>query len=120
MIAVNDYIGLPYSECDCYELVRRAGKLYGHAYPAVEDYVLKPHVAIGGQLADWRWKPLAEPEPGCVVLLRHGKHPRHVGLYVGAGDVLHAHRKMGSVVETLKALEGYYVLEGFYAWSAEQ
>ena len=116
----NHWIGIPYREMDCYQLViGAADDLFDIEYPCMWDYAENPSRAIDEALAgDWRWKELSEPTPGCVVLLSTYGRPRHVGLYLGDDSVLHAHRKIGSCIQHLDVLRQYYEVEGFYTWAA--
>lgn len=116
----SHWVGIPYSEMDCYSLVLAAADdLYRIDYPDILDYVSNPTKAITDALAtDWRWRKSEHPTEGCVVLLGTSGRARHVGLYIGDDQVLHAHRKVGSCVQDLRTLTYFYSLEGYYTWGA--
>jgi cell wall-associated NlpC family hydrolase len=115
----SHWIGVPYSELDCYALVcMAADDLFSIEYPDVFDYAQHPSKAIQDTLAsDWRWRKIEAPTPGCVVLLGTNGSAKHVGLYLGDDAVLHAHRKAGSCIQSVHALGYLYSLEGYYVWS---
>jgi cell wall-associated NlpC family hydrolase len=115
----TNWIGKPYSEMDCYALVLAAAEdLYGINYPSISDYVQNPTKAITDTLSsDWRWHRIDHPQEGCIVLLGTNGHARHVGLYIGEDQVLHAHRKVGSCIQDIRALGHFYSLEGYYVWA---
>jgi cell wall-associated NlpC family hydrolase len=113
-MSLNAYIGIPYRLMDCYALVREVGEaVYGKTYPSVTDYVLNPQLTVDAERLNWRWEKVEEPFAGCVVLLGD----RHVGLYIGDDQVIHAHRRMGSVIQSLAELSDFYTIEGFYKWN---
>jgi cell wall-associated NlpC family hydrolase len=115
----SSWIGIPYSTRDCYALVLDAAEdLFGLHYPSIADYVQNPTKAITDALAvDWRWHRIDVPQEGCIVLLGTNGHARHVGLYLGEDQVLHAHRKVGSCIQDMRALGLLYSLEGYYIWA---
>jgi cell wall-associated NlpC family hydrolase len=115
----SHWIGIPYSKMDCYALLLAAAKdLYGIEYPSILDYVQNPTKAITDTLvSDWRWQKVDSPQESCIVLLGTNGYARHVGLYLGEDQVLHAHRKVGSCIQDTRALSLLYSLEGYYIWA---
>lgn len=98
---VNQYIGLPYSSFNCWELVRHIMREhYGRDIPAV----VLPIQDVKG-VAD-QWQLVTEPRDGDGVLMRNGKAP-HVGVFVDVdgGKVLHSMRKTGVVISTFSQLD---------------
>jgi cell wall-associated NlpC family hydrolase len=115
---MNQLIGIPYKELDCFALVRMASeKLFNTVLPDIHDYLLNPAEAIDIQKKFANWKELENPEPGCVVVL--GQTPtyaKHVGLFLGPG-VLHTCHKYGSIVQDeYQLLATGYTNFQFYKW----
>ncbi len=69
-------------------------------------------VLIAANLCAWR--PVSDPVPGDVVLLNIGGRPIHVGLALGGGLLLHAERKINTVIERLASPMWAKRIEGFY------
>ncbi len=63
-----------------------------------------------------KWTSVARVEPGDVVLLNIGGRPIHVGLALGDGRMLHAERKVGTLVERLSSPIWARRVEGFYRY----
>ena len=121
MSALDIWVGAPYREFDCYDLLRHAADdLFDIEYPELGfDYYADPTGAIELELrSNWRWNKLMEPEIGCIVLLSTGGIARHVGLWLGNGEILHTTRKMGSVIQDIQTIERYYDVEGYFTWAA--
>ncbi len=60
------------------------------------------------------WRRVERPEPGDGVLLNIGGRPIHVGLALGGGLMLHAERKINTVIERLASPMWAKRIEGFY------
>lgn len=61
-----------------------------------------------------RYRRIAAPDPGDVAVLNVGGRPVHVGLIVDAGRLLHAERRIGTVIERLASSRWCRRVEGFY------
>lgn len=59
---------------------------------------------------------IEKPEKHCIVELKVAGYPSHVGIYIGKGDLLHANRKQGVVIEQMQRWEnriaGFYRVKG--------
>jgi cell wall-associated NlpC family hydrolase len=111
------FIGKPYRDraagpdaFDCWGLMRAASAaLYDTPLPTLAR-------TVSGRR---RWCELSEPVPGCAVaLLDMRGHPYHVGLYVGAGLVLHTTAQLGARIESLRVMTRNAAGRGFYTWPA--
>lgn len=94
------YIGLPYTECHCWELVRRvyAEHLGIHLHPFAEidpDNLREVvrHMAAGER----EWTRVDTPQPFDVVVMRRHRLPIHVGVVTRPGWVLHTERETDAV-----------------------
>lgn len=97
------FVGIPYRDrgrdqdgCDCWGLVRLVYRdLLGIELPSYHDrYVTAADRAalaslIAGEMDDWRQIESGTENTFDCVLMREGKFPRHVGLVVAPGLVLH-------------------------------
>lgn len=119
MKTLNDYIGIPYRQMDCYALLRDASKtLYGCELPPLLYDPKRPHEAIDEQEVTGRWVRLMEPELGCVVSMGYGPHrARHVGLQTKEG-ILHTCIKYGAVVQDeIQLLASGYTYLRYFKWA---
>lgn len=126
------YIGLPYSrdatgprEFNCWSFFRHVqSERYGRDLPEIpHPHALFPLVRTFETHAERaRWFRVAAPQDGDAVLMRRGRVPIHVGIWigdVGAGGILHCAEGSGVVFQRLDALrfngfevEGYYRFQG--------
>jgi cell wall-associated NlpC family hydrolase len=121
MADFSAYVDLPYSpRLDCYGLVRKV--LREVAGVALPDYRY-PHDgdARAGFVEQLRqevgagWQQVERPRPLDVVLLNIDGQPRHVGLVVGRGRMLHTDSHGGrSRIERFDS--GLHQVAGFYRW----
>ena len=111
------YVGLPYSRrLDCYGLLRKVLRevagidLPDYRYPA--DPAGRAAFAKG-VMADWL--PVLRPRPLDIVLIEDAGEPRHVGLVVRRGCMLHTDAVLGRArIERYDS--GLYQVAGFYRW----
>lgn len=119
MSYVNDMIGTPYRDLDCYALVRKVSSdLFGAELPAISDYAVDPAFAVRTALNGYGWVEVSEFMPGAVAVL--GTTPfdaRHVGICMDDGQVLHTCRKYGAIIQSIGQLRmtGYVHLH-YYIW----
>jgi cell wall-associated NlpC family hydrolase len=116
---MNQFVGIPYKELDCFALVRMASeKMFGKRLPDIRDYLVDPAGAIELQILYSNWVELKTPEPGCVVVL--GQSPtyaKHVGMYLGP-NVLHTCVKYGSIIQDeYQLIASGYTNFKFYKWA---
>ncbi|MCE9664531.1 C40 family peptidase [Halomonas sp. M5N1S17] len=101
---------------DCYGLLVKAWRDvrgielpdYVSDYPRFKDSDQLASVVSGACVHDWQ--PVEVPQPmDAVVIYRDGR-PMHIGLYLGAGQVLHIEHGIEAVAEPVTAfrIEGYY------------
>lgn len=118
MKTINDFVGIPYTQLDCYALLREASSaLFGKTLPPLLYDPKRPHEAIDEQEITGRWKRLDTPEDGCVVSMGHGPRvARHVGLQTRAG-VLHTCQKYGALVQDeIQLLASGYTHLRYFRW----
>jgi len=125
---VSKYIGIPFATngrtmdgCDCYGLIRLVlQNEYGIKLPELsDDYSNALNVEETSRLFEEQLpiltaEKVAEPEEKTVVVMTTYGKPAHVGIYAGAGCILHTGQKTGSVCQraTHPALRGR--IEGYY------
>ena len=101
----SDLIGVPFeyggrdNTLDCYGLIM---ELYRRDHGIeIPDYGSTAHAELAESrmiLAAFSWTRLQKPEPGAVLLIRCGKHVRHVGYVVEDDMFYHTWEKSGGVV----------------------
>lgn len=88
---------------DCVGLLVMVARALGVASHDVAGYARLPHGGALRALADQHLTPAARPlVPGQVVLMRFDGEEQHIGLlgdYPGGLSLIHAHSRMGKVVE---------------------
>lgn len=119
----DDLIGVPYKihgrskeeGFDCYglliELMKRDGvTLPDYLYKTInkEDSMLVYQQAINGI----PHIKLDKPIPKCLVLMNIYGEARHIGMYIGAGRIIHTMKATGVIIENLKRWENR--INGFY------
>lgn len=110
------FVNRPYTEMDCYALVRAVLASAGIDVPDYR-YPAGPtgRAAFVESVRD-RWQPVERPKPLDVVLLNIAGHPRHVGVVVGRGRMLHTTSQLGrSRIEPYD--DGRHSVAGFYRWT---
>lgn len=123
---INDLIGVKYKPhgrnldgIDCYGLIIEVYKRLGVTLQDIEyeetdiksnayiDEVMRKTLPV---------EKIDKPEKYCIVELKVAGFPSHVGIYIGKGELLHADRKQGVVIEQLQRWEnriaGYYRVKG--------
>lgn len=106
----NNYVGIPFKMggrdrqgCDCWGLVRLFYlEQYNVDLPLFNDYTdygeIRRYVQVGIKVI--APKQIMAPRVGDVALIRlPGRDASHVGVYVGAGKLLHIINKADSVIE---------------------
>ena len=122
----SDLIGIPFvdggrdlSGMDCYGLAIEVFKRHNIVLP---DYRISCEDAsqinqtVNREKQGGRWLRLERPEIPCVIVLRFNRFVwNHVGVYVGAGKMIHTAKKTGVRIERLdhpywrNRIEGYYI-----------
>lgn len=130
---VAGYVGIPFvpygrtrEAIDCWGMVALVlREQYGIILP---DYQYKtpeslediPSVAQNfyDATATDLWNQVAdgEEQAGDVVLIRVGGYPRHCGIIVAAGVMLHAMENIGSCIDGYRGVRHRHHLAGFYRY----
>lgn len=119
----DDLIGIPFMDggrkkqdgLDCWGLAMICFKRQGVELP---DYPIGAMETreIAGMMAgeESKWEKLAEPLPGCLVVIRLDTDvwANHVGVYVGGGRFIHAYSGTGSCLDRVRHWRSRIV--GFY------
>jgi cell wall-associated NlpC family hydrolase len=97
------YIGLPYADAHCWELVRRVYQdRMGVDLPSYGEVSARDLVKVARTMADGAagdgWLPVAIPQALDVALMRGRHHVWHVGVMVDPANVLHTEIATGAVV----------------------
>lgn len=126
--AFDRYVGIPYLDrgrsiagCDCWGLVRLVtAELRGVTLPSyVERYVTAAdrraiESLIRGELAPWAIIAAGQEQPFDAVLMREGRVPRHIGLVVEPGRLLHVSEGGESQIERYRVPPLIHRIVGFY------
>lgn len=102
---------------DCWGLVMVALRHYGYELP---DYHISAFAsaAIGAEIssAQKTWEEITEPVPGCVVVMRFGRSAtiNHIGVYIGAGQFMHARDKTGVCIERVENPVFKQLIQGYF------
>lgn len=105
---IDRYLGLPYEQCDCWQLIRRVfAEQWGITLPTEPNpegwFEVGPEEARLGDV-------LAFHEP------RDPRHPWHVALCLGEGEILHADERVDTIRETYNRPAWRRRLAGAYRW----
>jgi cell wall-associated NlpC family hydrolase len=115
---LDEYVGLPWLErgrdrdgLDCWGLLalvyaERLGVLlpsYRDDYQTTADTEAVAGL-IENHIAPWHPVPLGEERVGDALLMSVGGRPRHVGVVVCPGLVLHIERRAGSLIESYHSM----------------
>jgi cell wall-associated NlpC family hydrolase len=108
MTDLRELVGIPFVDggrtvqgADCWGLARLALNRFGYDVP---DFTVScfNSAAINGiyEAEKARWERVEQPEPGCVIAMRiDPRMPdavQHIGVYLGAGRILHTLKKRES------------------------
>lgn len=119
---LKPYIGVPFEEANCYELLRRIFLgLYGVTLPPqpYEGATMRHGRANAALMAEeskkWIQVPAGDERFGDVVLPHIHGLPCHIGFAVGGGRMLHAQENTHSVIVSYRrALEWRDRHKSFY------
>ena len=125
---VNKYIGIPFvsngrtiTGCDCYGLIRLVlHNEYNIKLPELSDNyedannILETSRLFSEHRPVLAAEKLSKPAEKSVVVITEQGKPCHIGIYAGAGFILHTRAKTGSICqrETHPGLKGR--IEGYY------
>ncbi|WP_310299673.1 NlpC/P60 family protein [Rhizobium sp. BE258] len=125
---LSKFVGIPYvahgrdyDGADCWGLVYLYYRdLLGTPIPSysVEMHEREFHRRDIGPLIDAekekRWLQADAPSPGDCVLLRAGRYNSHVGIFLGAGKILHSEGPEPSVVARLDDMRLRSRITGYF------
>lgn len=124
------FVGIPYLDkgrsivgCDCWGLLWLVYRvLRGIELPSyAECYVTgadRREMAqlIAGELDDWQEIPATEEQKFDGVLMRESSFPRHIGIIVAPGQMLHVERGQTSRIERYRSGIFAHRVVGFYRY----
>ncbi|ODT22212.1 MAG: hypothetical protein ABS35_15280 [Kaistia sp. SCN 65-12] len=129
---LTEFVGLPWLDrgrdrngCDCWGLL---GMVYAERFGIVlpsfrDDYPTAADGDAVSALLEGRresWSEISEgaERAGDAVLMSVGGRPRHIGVVVGGGRLLHIERGTGSIVESYRSLRLRRRVLGFFRHAA--
>ena len=94
------YIGIPYTEVNCWDLVRKI-------YQEVLGLDLGPEESQSNRYHYVDWQPVRRGYERVydVLLFKDCSHTRHVGLVISEGRFIHNRRGCNSCIENYKATQ---------------
>lgn len=112
-ILTDDLIGKPFvdggrgpKEFDCWGLAIEIFKRIGYNIPNFTVGAFKPE-EIDKCIKEQRvyWKAIKEPQVGCLILMRLGRHQfvNHCGIYLGNGLFIHTREKLGCCIDRINS-----------------
>ena len=106
-----NYIGTPYSEMSCWNLVRVIYKESLHIeLPALPIQERERH--------NWTQVKAGSELDGDLILFRMRELKRHVGIVIGDRKMIHSDEKLGVVVERYSTDQWMNKLEKIYRYSS--
>lgn len=117
------WIGIPYDQLNCWDLFREVQKeINGHNIPKIQVPEGDDDKGILTESHEERkrWAPTVDPKLGDAVLMGRGKVATHIGVYMGANQVLHTTEKHGSCISDVRhfGIMGINILG--YFWRVEE
>ena len=113
----HNFIGVPYEEKDCWQLVLLFYRLVfdiNLVQYAYEDPFDKEEIASLIITHRDKFIPVSSPKFGDIIVLRVFGFPSHLGIYLNESQVLHTTDKTGSIVDQMSRWKTR--LEGFYRY----
>lgn len=99
------YIGLPYEQSDCYELVCRVYRdQFGVELLSPRRGKFAPYTKIPEALEvfpDTMWQAVDSPREFDVIMFHDPAHNAHVGVYINERDFLHTRCETGCILDRL-------------------
>jgi len=128
---MRSLIGIPFLDrgrdrngCDCWGLALLAMRHFGKDVPDFDVScfdTLSIHAIYDGERARWAWQKVSIPEQGDLAVMcldpRFPEMVQHVGVYIGAGRVLHTMKKRES--HLIKTDDPYWnrKIVGWFRWA---
>ena len=126
---VAQYVDIPFKEkgrnrsgCDCWGLVRLIwGDQFGIQVPSfVNQYISTKDNGIGSLVEEnmdpWTPVPAGMETLGDGVLLRIEGRPKHVGIVLEPGRMIHCAQDVGTVIEKYRTKKWERRIIGFYRY----
>ena len=122
-IDTNAYVGIPYSECNCWDLVCRVYEDYYNMHlPNIFGMDYKGESTAPSFIRKvWDSNrpfidsvQVEEPHTGDIVLLRVRGLVKHVGVFIEPRKLLHSLSSVGVVLEPMRNIEVDYRVIGYY------
>ena len=119
-ISIRDLIGCKFKVhgrnkeegFDCYGLVIEIMKRQGITIPdPIYTDIQKTEETYNQLMKKIKYEKLVKPVEYCIVLIDL-KNARHIGVYLGNGDFIHATENCGVIIEPIKRWNSK--IEGFY------
>lgn len=126
--ALNEYVGIPFLEkgrdvygADCYGLLCAVySDMLGIQLPSFSDAYVTTQDSqaladlIHGNISPWRQIPAGEEKTLDAVLMTEGGVPRHIGVVVKKGYVLHVENGGEACIERYRDGRLKHKVRGFY------
>jgi cell wall-associated NlpC family hydrolase len=123
---VNDYIGLPFEEFNCWDLFR---KVYREQFNIhLPDFKNEYNSHMDGRRIKkimrrelyLNWSKKEIPKIGDGIALNIRDEPWHVGIVVSDESMLHTYNKISSCIESFKGPMWQNNIVGFYRYDPRQ
>lgn len=113
------YMALPFSQCNCWQLVNR---VYSDLGIAVPEFTLnasdRENINLAYQKEKNNWLQIDAPQAPCVAAMFNDSCDpllvNHFGVFIGDDTILHTVQKQGVGIFKLNHPLWRYKIEGFY------
>jgi hypothetical protein len=119
-LSIDDYIGIPFEEANCYELVRLA---HPDELPQIQcsaDASANVFRIFVSTTSEW-FLPVKDLRVNDIIAMAQlPEHPdiiQHFGLYVGNGKMLQTLKNVGSHLMSIDDPRVKSTIRGYYRWS---
>ena len=119
---VSDYVGLPFSRYNCWQLVCKVyAEVYGIRLPSFDpeykDYLDGENIKrIYEREMQHTWTRQDIPVIGDCVVMNIKNQPWHVGVIVSRNQMLHTERGLEAVIERFTGPQWKNNIVGFYRY----
>lgn len=119
---IHEYIGQPYDECDCWDLVKLFYKdSFNREMPFETNYgapgndeAYRKKISKIVEIHSCHFEEVDTPKFGDIILFKILGLPAHVGIYLDKKTFLHSIRETGCCIEPMSKWENK--IEGYYRW----
>ena len=120
---VGKYVCLPFSQYNCYELLRKIyTEEFGITLPVIDrGSTFETRKIFKKEVANFKhWKPIKEESERDVIILRVLGYPFHIGMVIKKGWMLHTESIVGeSVIECYERSTWEHRVVGFRRYFAK-